>query len=79
MGPATCTGLGAISIKMEWVQGPSSLTHTTSNVGTREFMQQWVRVPLYICLFARSIVTRRRGIGGVFLPWGKGLIRVISA
>ena len=31
------------------------------------------RIALYNRLFARSIVTRRRGVGGVLLPWGKGL------
>jgi len=30
-------------------------------------------IALHNRLFSRSIVTRRRGVGGVFLPWGNGL------
>ena len=39
------------------------LTHTqTSYAGTREFMRRRARVTCYNCLFARSIVTRCRGV-----------------
>ena len=57
-------------------RGPSPLTHTTSYLGTRAFMWWRVRIALYNLLFARSIVTRRRGVGGKILPWGKGLIKI---
>jgi len=59
-------------------RGPSPLTLTTSYTGTKEFMRRWVpvMVSLYNRLFARSINTRRRGMGGIFLPWSKGLINV---
>jgi hypothetical protein len=36
-------------------------------------MQWRARVIRYNRLFAQSIVTRRRGVVGVFLPWGKEL------
>ena len=72
MGPATCTGLGAVYMKVEYVQGAP---HTTSYAGTREFMRQRARVALYNRLFPQSIVTRRHGVG-VLLPWGKGLSEV---
>ena len=54
-------------------RGPSPLTDTTSYAGTREFMRRQARVTHYNCLFARSIVTRRHGVGGVLIPGGKGL------
>ena len=59
-------------------RGPSPLTLTTSYTGTTEFMRWWVpvMVSLYNRLFARSINTRHRGMGGIFLPWSKGLINV---
>jgi len=50
------------------------LSHTkTSYPGTKEFMRRWARVARYNNLFTRFIITRRCGVGGVFLPWGKGL------
>ena len=76
-GLATYTGPGALSIKLDVFKGPllqSSRSHTqTSYAGTREFMQWRARVIRYNRLFAQSIVTRRRGVVGVFLPWGKEL------
>ena len=54
-------------------RGPSLLTHTTSYAGNRAFMRRWVRIALNNRLFAWSIVTRRRGVGGEIPPWGKGL------
>jgi len=41
-------------------------------------MQRRARVTRYNHLFARSIVTRRRGVGGVFLLWGKGFKKKIN-
>jgi len=74
MGPATCTGLGAVSMKVECFQGAPTHSHTqTPYAGTREFMWRRARVALYNRLFARSILTRHHGMGDVFLPWGKGL------
>jgi len=54
-------------------RGPSPLTHTTSYTGTGAFMRRRVRIALYNRLFARSIFTRRRGVGYKIPPWGKGL------
>ena len=54
-------------------RGPSPLAHTTSYADTRAFMRQRARVALYNRLFARSIVTCRRGVGVKIPPWGKGL------
>ena len=74
MGPAVCLGPGAISMKEDWVQGAPLHSHTqTSYAGTRAFMRHRARVALYNLFFARSIVTRCLGMGGVFLPWGNGL------
>jgi len=56
----------------------SSHPHTqTSYAGTKELIQQGAGVALYNFLFARSIVTCRHGVGGVFLPWAKGLQKFI--
>ena len=54
-------------------RGPSPPAHTTSYAGTRAFMRRRVRIALYNCLFARSIITHCRGVVGEILPWGKGL------
>jgi len=69
-------------MKVEFLQGaPSSvepLTHTqTSYVGTRALIRPQAGIALYNCLFARSIVSRRCGVGGVFMPWGKGLMMTL--
>ena len=55
-------------------RGPFPLTHTTSNAGTRAFMLRRARIALYNRLYARSIVTHRRGVGGKIPLWGKGLM-----
>ena len=76
MGPATCTGPGAVSMKVEYVQGAPfhSKTQLHMQVLHRAFMQRQARTALYNRLFALSIVTRYHGVGGILLPWGKGLI-----
>ena len=47
----------------------------TKYAGTRELIWRWAGVACCNCLFAWSILTRCRSVGGVYLPWGKGLNR----
>ena len=57
-----------------------SHSHTqTSYAGTREFIWRRTGVTCYNHLFAWSIVTRCRGVGCVFLLWGKGLMLTLSS
>jgi hypothetical protein len=75
MGPAICIGLGAVSMKVECLQGAPMHSHTqTTYAGTRVLIPQQARIALYNRLFGGSTVTRRHGVHGVFLPLGKGLI-----
>ena len=72
MGPATCTGRGAVPMKVECVQGAPPHLHTqTSNAGTRALMRRRARIALYNHLFAQSIVTRHRSVRGVFPAMGQ--------
>ena len=74
LGPDKCTGPGAVSVKVECLQGaPPHLYTQTSYAGTRALIRRQGRIVLYNGLFPRSILTRHRGVHGVFLPWGKGL------
>ena len=55
----------------------SSHSHTQATyTGKRDLIRRQAQVALYNCLFARSIVTRRRGVGSVFLPWGIELMQI---
>ena len=78
MVPATHTCSVGVSMTVEWVQGAPLHSHTQLHMqyGTRVFMWQRVRIALYNRLFARSIITCRRGVGGEIHPWGKGLTNV---
>ena len=74
MGPTTCTSPCAVSMKVECLQGAPPHLHTqTSYAGTRALIRRWTRIALYNRLFARSIVTRCRGVGFILIPWGRGL------
>ena len=49
MGPAVCLGPGAISMKVEWVQGAPPHLHTeTLYTGTRDNTQWWAYMPATI-------------------------------
>jgi hypothetical protein len=68
VGPAVCYGPGAISMKESWVQGAPLILHTQLHTPSEP-------VAVKDCpLCARSIVTRRRGMGYKIPPWGKGLM-----
>ena len=59
-------------------RGPSfgQATHTHklhTYAGTRVLIWRWAGVALYNRVFAQSIITHHHGVGGVFLPWAKGL------
>ena len=56
-------------------RGSSPLTHTTSYAFCTPRHGGGVRIALYNRLFARSIITRCRGMGYKIPPWGKGLRR----
>ena len=63
MGPATCSGLGAVSMKVECLQGAPPHLHTqTSYAGTRVLIRRRAGIALYNRLFAWSIITRRHGV-----------------
>ena len=51
MGPATHTGLGAISMKVEWVQGAPLHSHTqTLYAGTRDITWRQAYMPTTIAV-----------------------------
>ena len=70
----------ALSMKVDFLQGalPSVEPLTDTNF-IRRYYGDWelilprAGVACYNRLFSQSIVTRHRGVGGIFLPWGKGL------
>ena len=66
MGPAVCYGLGAISMKEDWVQGAPLQAHTqTSYAGTRAFMRHRVYMPVTIVV-ARGLLSPRPLFSAVF-------------
>ena len=63
MGPAVCLVPGAITMKEDWVQGAlSTYTHNFIRI-LYPTPRRRDRIALYNRLFARSIVTHRRGLG----------------
>ena len=57
MGPATHTGLGTISMKVEWVQGAPLHLHTkNSYTGTRDNTRRWAYMPATI-VAARGLLS----------------------
>jgi len=73
LGPAVCYGPGAISMKENWVQGAPLHLHTQLHTPLNPIPWRRLRIALYNRLCARSIVTRRRGMGYKTPLWGKGL------
>jgi len=73
MGPATFHVPGALSMKVEYLLWLNHSHTQTSYTGTRDLIRGRAGVALYKRLFARFMATRRRGVGSLFLPWGKGL------
>jgi len=70
MGPAVCYGPGAISMKEDWVQGAPLHLHTQLHTHFVPHTAAAVKdCPLRLC--ARSIVTRRRGMGYKIPPVGQ--------
>jgi len=74
MGPAVCLGPGAISIKVEWVQGaPPHLLTETSYAGTRDNTWQRAYMPATIFI-ARGLLSPMPVFWAAFLLlWGNGV------
>ena len=71
MGPATHTGLGAISMKVEWVQGAPPYLHTqTSYAGIRDNTRQWAYMPATI-IVARGLLSPMPVYGRHFSALGE--------
>ena len=59
---------------LDWVQGAPLHLHTQLHTQVLGRLCGWrVRIALYNRLFAWSIVTRCRDVGGKIPPWGNGL------
>ena len=71
MGPAICTGPGAISMKVEWVQGvPPHLCTQTSYAGARDNTQWWAYMPTTI-VNARGLLSPMPVCGRPFSAMGE--------
>ena len=77
MGPTTHTSPGALSLKVEYLQGaPPSvepLTHTMLQMQVLQTLHGSGLVCWLLLSLLAILYTRRRDVGGVFQPWGKGL------
>ena len=76
-GPYTHTGPGALSMKVEYLQGApplvEPLTHTKLHMQVLGSLHGYgLACPLQSSLSA-VLYNHCRGVGGVFQPWGKGL------
>ena len=78
-GLATHTGPGALSMKVEYLQGASPLVEPFTHTKLHMQVLGTIHAGGPICLLQSSLIAvlyiHRRGVGGVFLPWGNGLIK----
>ena len=71
MGPAVCHGPGAISMKVEWVQGAPPHIHTqTSYAGTRDNTRWRAYMPATMVV-ARGLQSPMRVYGRRFSAMGE--------
>jgi len=72
--PCLCSGKMRQAIRCPSACRDPPMNRTqTSYAHTRALIRRRAGIAPYNRLFARSIVTRLRGVASVFLPWGKGL------
>ena len=77
MGPATCTGPGTASMRMECLQGAPSLveplTHTKLHMQVLGSLHGGRPIRPLQSLLLAVLYTCRCDVGGIFLSWGGGL------
>jgi len=80
-GPCHLTSPGALSMKVEMSSRAPSLVKPFSPTKLHTQVLRTLHGSGLVCLLQASLLVvlyaRRYGVGGVFLPWGKGLIVVI--
>ena len=76
MGPTVCLGLGAISMKVEWVQGEPLHSHTYA--GTRDNTRQRAYMPATIVV-ARGLLSPMQWCGWRFSAAGQRVLNVYIA
>ena len=78
MGPATCTGPCVLYMKVECLQGAPSLVEPLTHTKLHTQVLGTLHGGRLVCLLQSLLLavlmyTHHRGVGGGFLPWGKGL------
>ena len=73
VGPAVCYSQGAISMKVEWVQGAPLHLHTqTSYAGTRDNTRQQAYMPATIVVARGLLSPVPVFLAAFYCHWGKG-------
>ena len=82
MGPATHTGPGALSIKVEYLQGAPPVVERFTHTQLHTQVLGSVHDGGHICLIRSSLLvvlyTRCRGVGGVFPAMGQRVRKLVK-